>query len=311
MRKRLPVWLSGPFVLLVAGACSPSGAEFDPVAHENEVLEWREYRLSQLLRPEGYLNQTGLYWLQPGRHRFGTGPDNDIVFVGDGAARMGEFILDANGVSMQVASGVEVLHQGVPVTTIAMVPDNGENPVSVTHRTLGWMAVEREGRYGIRLRDYELPFVKTFGPLRYFDINPDFRVQAKLHRYPQPVIASGDTVIEGLKYRPESPGKVVFDIDGQQFELEAFTVGERLFYVFGDDTNRDMTYGAGRFLYSAMPGEDGLTILDFNKSYSPPCAFNDYSTCPIASPRNRLKVRIEAGEIYDAALHYNAETTAL
>ena len=28
---------------------------------------------------------------------------------------------------------------------------------------------------------------------------------------------------------------------------------------------------------------DGKLVLDFNKSYSPPCAFNDFSTCPVAS----------------------------
>ena len=49
-------------------------------------------------------------------------------------------------------------------------------------------------------------------------------------------------------------------------------------------------------------------VLDFNKSYSPPCAFNDFSTCPIASPRNRLDVRIDAGEKYDEALHYAGES---
>ena len=48
--------------------------------------------------------------------------------------------------------------------------------------------------------------------------------------------------------------------------MEAFTVGDRLFYVFGDKTNRDMTYGVGRFMYSDMPGEDGRTVLDVNKS---------------------------------------------
>lgn len=307
MKKRYSVWLSAPVTLLLASACSQSGAEFDPAVYENEILEWREGRLSRLLQPEGFLNQIGLYWLQPGQHSFGTGAENDIVFAGSGAERIGTFVVDESGVSMQIAAGVEVLHEGELVEQIVMVPDTGENPVSVTHRTLGWKAVEREGRYGIRLRDFELPFVKTFGPLPYFDIDPQFRVQATLMRYPEPIISSGDTVVEGLEYRPESPGKVRFEINGQEFELEAFTVGERLFYVFGDATNRDMTYGAGRFLYSETPGEDGLTILDFNKSYSPPCAFNDYSTCPIASPRNRLSVRIEAGEIYDENLHYSAE----
>ena len=288
------------------GACSQSGADFDPAAYEAEIMEWREYRLGLLLEPEGYLNQIGLYWLDAGTHSFGTGSDNDIVFAGEGASRIGEFDVGADGVSMSVEPGVEVRHKDAAVDQIAMVPDTAEEPVTVTHRTLAWTAVEREGRYGIRLRDFELSFVKNFGPLPYFDIDPALRVQAKLHRYPEPIISSGDTVIEGLEYRPVSPGKVKFEIDGKKFELEAFTVGDRLFYVFGDQTNRDLTYGAGRFLYSTRPGDDGLTVLDFNKAYSPPCAFNDYSTCPIASPRNRLAVRIEAGEIYDSSLHYSA-----
>lgn len=288
-------------------ACSQSGADFDLAAYKAEIMEWREYRLGLLLEPEGYLNQTGLYWLDPGSHSFGTGADNDVVFDGDGASKIGVFTVDEDGISMRVESGVDVNSNAAPVAEIVMVPDTADEPVMVTHRTLGWTAIEREGRYGIRLRDFELPFVKNFGPLPYFDVDPAYRVQATLHRYPEPIISSGDTVIEGLEYRPVSPGQVTFEIDGKQFELEAFTVGDRLFYVFGDETNRDMTYGAGRFLYSATPGDDGLTILDFNQAYSPPCAFNDFSTCPIASPRNRLAIRIEAGEIYDSSLHYASE----
>ena len=79
-----------------------------------------------------------------------------------------------------------------------------------------------------------------------------------------------------------------------------------MFFVFGDQTNRDETYGAGRYLYADMPGENGYFVLDFNKAYSPPCAFNDFSTCPVASPRNRLPIRIEVGEKYDEALHFSA-----
>jgi hypothetical protein len=99
---------------------------------------------------------------------------------------------------------------------------------------------------------------------------------------------------------------VSFEIGGEPYELEAYESGEMLFFVFGDLTNRDETYGAGRFLYSSVPAADGLLVLDFNKSYSPPCAFNDFATCPVASPRNRLPVRIEAGERFDSALNYAA-----
>jgi uncharacterized protein (DUF1684 family) len=86
-------------------------------------------------------------------------------------------------------------------------------------------------------------------------------------------------------------------------ELEAYKSGDRLFLVFADQTSGRETYPAGRFVYTSWPDEDGKTILDFNKSYNPPCAFNAFATCPVASPRNRLKTRIEAGEIYDPETH--------
>jgi uncharacterized protein (DUF1684 family) len=157
----------------------------------------------------------------------------------------------------------------------------------------------------VRIRDFEHPWVQSFGPLPYFDIDPALRVTARLVPYDEPRKVTVDTVIEGFQQYSLAPGVAVFEIDGQEYELEPTIVGERLFFVFGDETNRDDTYGAGRFVYAARPGEDGTMILDFNQSYSPPCAFNDFSTCPIASPRNRLPIRIEAGEKFDPALHYS------
>jgi uncharacterized protein (DUF1684 family) len=44
-----------------------------------------------------------------------------------------------------------------------------------------------------------------------------------------------------------------------------------------------------------MP-KDGRVTLDFNKAYSPPCAFTPFATCPLPPKQNRLPVRIEAGE---------------
>ncbi len=157
------------------------------------------------------------------------------------------------------------------------------------------------------MHDFEHNVLRDFGPLPYFEIDPSLRVTARLRRYAEPRIANVETVIEGLGYHPSSPGVVEFDIDGQTYDLEAYGAGDELFFVFGDKTNRNDTYAAGRFLYSPMPGDDGLTVLDFNKAYSPPCAFNDFSTCPVASPRNRLPIRIEAGERYDPSLHYHAD----
>ena len=69
-----------------------------------------------------------------------------------------------------------------------------------------------------------------------------------------------------------------------------------LFYIFKDATAAKTTYGVGRFVYSALPDKDGWLILDFNRAYSPPCAFTDFATCPLPPPQNRLSVSIEAGE---------------
>ena len=76
-----------------------------------------------------------------------------------------------------------------------------------------------------------------------------------------------------------------------------------LFIIFADQTTGRETYPAGRFVYTAWPDENGKTILDFNKAYNPPCAFNAFATCPVASPRNRLRTRIDAGETYDPSTH--------
>jgi uncharacterized protein (DUF1684 family) len=303
MKKAL--WVS--FLAIVAAACGRMEPAFDLAAYEREVLEWRAWRREQLLKPEGYLNQIGLHWLDEGRYTIGSDPGSNIVVHAAFPQQIGEFEVGEDGVRFIATVGVEVLHDGQPVREIEMGADTSDNPVSVSHRWLAWKVIERAGKLAIRLRDYEHPFVKTFGVLPYYDIDPGLRVVGKLERYDEPRTVAVNTVIEGFQQFPVSPGVVSFELDGQGFQLEPTTVGDRLFFVFGDATNNGETYGAGRFVYADAPGEDGELILDFNKSYSPPCAFNDFSTCPVASPRNRLPTRIEAGEKFDPVLHYSAD----
>ena len=71
---------------------------------------------------------------------------------------------------------------------------------------------------------------------------------------------------------------------------------KQLFFILRDQTSGKETYGAGRFLDADWP-QDGIAILDFNKAYSPPCAFTPFATCPLPPRENRLPVRIAAGEM--------------
>jgi len=290
-------------LLALFAACGSGQANVDPAAHEAAVLEWRADRLKRLKGPVGYLNLAGLFWLEPGLSSFGSSPGNDLVFPQKAPAKIGEFRLDDEGVSMTTEPGVDVYWDEATVSSLRLHDDNSDNPMLIRHGSLGWMVIKRANQYGVRLRDYEHPALESFPPLEYFSIDPGLRLEGRFRAYDEPRTLNVRTVIEGLGYHPQSRGVVEFEIDGDTFDLEAYESGERLFFVFGDTSSGKDTYPAGRFLYADQPDERGRTVLDFNKAYNPPCAFNDFATCPVASPRNRLKVRIAAGEKYDPSVH--------
>jgi uncharacterized protein (DUF1684 family) len=95
-----------------------------------------------------------------------------------------------------------------------------------------------------------------------------------------------------------SPGALVFDVDGKTYRLDALTEQgeEKLFIIFADATSGRETYGAGRYLYADPPDAEGRIVVDFNKAYSPPCAFTNFATCPLPPFQNRLPIAVEAGE---------------
>ncbi len=271
--------------------------------YEHCLDNWKNERLAFLKSETGYLNLAGLYWLKDGANSFGGGESNDIVFPGKAETSIGTFELSDNEVRLSVIPDVDVRYMDRPVSHLVVAGDSVKESIVVTHGSLAWTVIKRDNRFAVRLRDFDSPVVQNFPPIEYFPANAANRVSAKLHRYEKPRMIHVETVIEGLNYNPWSPGIVKFEMDGQAFELEAYDAGSELFFVFGDQTSGRGTYPAGRFLYARKPGPDGVIELDFNTAHSPPCAYNEYATCPIASARNRIATRITAGERYDPARH--------
>ena len=125
----------------------------------------------------------------------------------------------------------------------------------------------------------------------------EYRVAARFVPY-APVKQVPIANVLGMVEPLPSPGYAVFRLAGRELRLDPVLEepgAKELFFIFRDATAGKETYPAGRFLYSAMP-KDGQVVLDFNKAYSPPCAFTAFATCPLPPRQNRLDVRIEAGE---------------
>ena len=293
-------------VICVSSLCASCGQAKDPfdlAQYEIDTLEWRAERVENLKGPDGFLNLAGLFWLSPGVTTIGSASDNDIVFPLAAADHVGELQVSDQGVILIVENDVDVRVDNQLVQTVLVADDTTDAAVTVTHASIVWIIIKRDNRFALRLRDYEHTAIVAFPPIEYYPINSELRVSAELHRFAEPKVLQVDTVIEGLGWQPESPGVVVFELENQTMQLEAYSSGDELFFVFGDRTSGRETYPAGRFLYAELPADGELTVLDFNRAYNPPCAFNDFATCPVAAPQNRLSVRIEAGEKFDPMVH--------
>ena len=301
-RVALPILILAMCWMPVAIAAT-SGIGACPNDYQQCLLAWKAERLASLKSDHGYLNLAGLYWLREGSNTFGSDAGNNLVFPAAAMPQMGSFELGESGVVMHVRPGVDVRIDGNPVSRFELAADHNDDPSVVTFGAFAWTIIRRDDRFAVRLRDFDHPALSTFPPIDYYPTDENLRVEARLQRYDRPRMIRVDTVIEGLDYNPTSPGLLRFDIGGQSFELEAYNAGDEFLLVFGDATSGRETYPAGRFLYANKPGKDGVVVLDFNTAQNPPCAYNEFATCPIASSRNRLAIRIPAGERFDPLTH--------
>ena len=268
-------------------------------SYEHELAEWRSQRVATLKGPDGWLNLAGLYWLEEGSNSFGASADNDLVApAGSAPPKLGEFLVDNGTVTFRTEPGVDVFLGESPVTEILLADDQEKEATLLTAGSLAWTAIRRMDRLGVRLRNYDHPAVASFAGIETYAADLDWRIEARFEPYAEARKIRVATIVEGLGWEPTVPGTLEFEAHGQPLSLEAYRSDDEFFIVFADATSGDTTYPAGRYLAANLPSEDGTTILDFNKAYNPPCVFSEFATCPLATPRNRLPVAVEAGERY-------------
>ena len=150
-------------------------------------------------------------------------------------------------------------------------------------------------RLAIRMRDRNSDIRKAFAGLRWYPVDQSYRIRARFVPHDEPITVRIQNILGDIEAYT-STGSVTLSVQGQELRLLPLAAGDRLWFIFRDLTSGSETYPAARFLYADAP-RDGWTVLDFNKAYNPPCAFNPHTTCPLPPLDNRLPVRIEAGEL--------------
>jgi uncharacterized protein (DUF1684 family) len=284
--------LKSTIAAIVIAMCASFAAAND-LSYQQAVEKWRQDYQQKLTSDTGWLTVSGLFWLREGKNSFGSGPGNDIVLPAGVPATAGYFDFHAGKTVVHVNPGAPITLNGKPVETAELVPDSRQHRL-VIGDLMFYVHASGE-RFAIRLKDKNSKLRREFTGLHWFPVNETYRVIAHYVPYPAPRKVEIETVL-GDREHLTLAGYVTFELNGQEYRLDAEqddTGG--LSFVFRDLTSATETYQASRFL-DTDPPRDGSVVLDFNEAYNPPCAYNPYTTCPLPSPGNRLKVAIPAGE---------------
>ena len=292
-----------PFLGAALAVASTTSSDLN--SERASVEKWRTERVTELTNETGWLTLVGLYWLNPGENTFGRAPSNTLVLDHPSLAdTAGTFTLSGSKVSFTARPGSGITHGGQPVTSIELMSDAKDSPTVVSSGPLRFFVIERAGKFGVRVRDVASPRRRDFAGLQYFPVAPAWVFNARFEPY-EPRRQIRIVNVLGLEDDMVSPGALVFTKDGQEIRLDAVLDSEDatdLFVMFADGTSGHDTYGAGRFLH--VPFATGAkTVVDFNKAYNPPCAFNDFATCPLPPYQNRITLKITAGEKKYTAAH--------
>jgi uncharacterized protein (DUF1684 family) len=287
--------------LVLTEGCGKSGNSIDVEAHRREIQEWRERRLSRLTSDTGWLTLCGLFWLKEGENKCGSDSTNDIIFPLGKAPRVaGSIWLEKGVIRFKARPKVVVRHKDSLATSLILQSDEDGlmEPTILNLGTLSFYVIKRGNALGVRVRDSENPARRHFAGLDYFPIDPKWRFDARFEPYDPPKLTTIVNVL-GIETQEKVPGALVFEYKGKRYRLDAISErgGEdKLFIIFKDGTNGEETYDLGRQLYTDLPDERNTVLLEFNKAYNFPCAFTEFTTCPIPPKQNHLPFRVEAGE---------------
>lgn len=264
-----------------------------------ELKQWDSARIAALKDPNGWLNLEGLFWFKKGVNSFGSGSTNDLVYdnatfpkyVGDFIYEDGKaYWKDGSTEKVKIKDG-DLVQNSETLNLLTAT----EGQYTSQWKDFVWIVIQREDKVGVRFRNLKAKTLLEFKGIERFPVNEKFRIKAKVIPQNQNPLMIMNVL--GQNTAQKHGGQLVFEIEGTTYRLDAIDEGGvRLFVAFADATSGKTTYGSGRFIELEKPDAEGVTYIDFNKAYNPPCAFTEFATCPLPPPQNRLSIAIPAGE---------------
>jgi uncharacterized protein (DUF1684 family) len=281
-------------VFLVLLSAAPLAAQqYDVAALE----KFRAGRVTALTADNGWFTVAGLHFLNQGDNRVGSDPSNDVVLDFPSVPKhAGVITLDGTKARIKAAPGQTLVINDKPVTEQELhgAFDGARVTDTIKFDSISFFVHYSGPRLAVRVRDQKSPLRANFNGLKWFDADVAYRTVGTFTPLAEPKKVEIPNILGDLE--PFTiVGNVTFTLGGSEQTMEAWRSGQRLWFVFRDQTSGRETNASQRFLYTDAP-VDGKVVMDFNYAQNPPCAYNPYTTCPLPPKQNRLSIPIRAGE---------------
>ncbi|MCP9198997.1 DUF1684 domain-containing protein [Gramella sp. GC03-9] len=261
-----------------------------------EYLEkHQEFQKAHREEQDYYLSISDVFELDPlGINSFGSSAEN-VFQLRDSLApsHIGQLQFEKDSLVFVASPGLEVKLKNDSVIDrfrLASLNDRGHSEV-LSYQNYSWYINSHEKVKLLRILDSLNPEIEKFPGFQTYDLDPQFIFKARINRYETPKIVNV-RMVGNQSMNAEFIGELIFEHKGQIYTLD-FMEGN--FIMFGDETSKTETYGAGRYL-EFETDENGYAILDFNKAYNPPCSYSGFTTCAYPSEENWLDFAVLAGE---------------
>jgi uncharacterized protein len=149
----------------------------------------------------------------------------------------------------------------------------------------------------ITMEDSPLKAVKDSSKIKFFEPNSDFVINAKFTPSKE-IKVFKIQMTDSTFSEIQAAGNAVFNYKNKEYTLLLFDEGEHYLLPFKDLSNKNQTYGGGRYIN--IPKSNLLNNdleIDFNDSHNFYCAYSEKFVCPIPPKENSLNILINAGEL--------------